>query len=94
MPLHWKNAFIFQEDDFRRQGYIAKEKGIYRWMIKSILILTATNCHNPTNNPKQVKTIVVGVVLVSVRKPQHTTPHHTTPGMITIRADFWYATFI
>ena len=43
------------------------------------------NCHNPTNNPKQLKTIVVGVVLVSVRK---TTPphHHTTPGMITIRA--------
>ena len=30
-------------------------------------------CHNPTNNPKQLKTIFVGVVLVSVRK---TTPPH------------------
>ena len=28
-------------------------------------------CHNPTNNPKQLKTIFVGVVLVSVRE---TTP--------------------
>ena len=32
------------------------------------------NCHNPTNNLKQLKTIFVGVVLVSVRE---TTPHHT-----------------
>jgi hypothetical protein len=33
-------------------------------------------CHNPTNNPKQLKTIFVGVVLVSVRKT--TPPHHHT----------------
>jgi hypothetical protein len=32
------------------------------------------NCHNPTNNPKQLKTTFVGVVLLSVRKPHH----HTT----------------
>ena len=25
-----------------------------------------TNCHNPTNNPKQLKTTFVGVVLLSV----------------------------
>ena len=30
------------------------------------------NCHNPTNNPKQLKTTFVGVVLLSVRKT--TTP--------------------
>ena len=36
------------------------------------------SCHNPTNNPKQLKTIFVGVVLVSVRKPHHTTPPHHT----------------
>jgi hypothetical protein len=55
-------------------------------------------CHNPTNNPKQLKTPFVGVVLLSVKKkpPPH---HHTTPGLITIRAvlgnleaDFWNAT--
>jgi hypothetical protein len=39
-------------------------------------------CHNPTNNPKQLKTTFVGVVLLSVKNPpphHHTTPHHTTP---------------
>jgi hypothetical protein len=30
-------------------------------------------CHNPTNNPKQLKTTFVGVVLLSVRKNHHTT---------------------
>jgi hypothetical protein len=29
-------------------------------------------CHNPTNNPKQLKTTFVGVVLLSVKN--HTTP--------------------
>ena len=33
-------------------------------------------CHNPTNNPKQLKTTFVGVVLLSVKKPPH--HHHTT----------------
>jgi hypothetical protein len=52
---------------------------------------TVSYCHNPTNNPKQLQTIFVGVVLVSVRKttPHQTTPHHhhtTAPGMITILA--------
>jgi hypothetical protein len=38
------------------------------------------NCHNPTNNPKQLKTTFVGVVLLLVRKTTTTTPphHHTT----------------
>ena len=42
-------------------------------------------CHNPTNNPRQLKTTFVGVVLKSVKKPHHTTPppHHN---VITIRA--------
>jgi hypothetical protein len=41
-------------------------------------------CHNPTNNPKQIKTTFVGVVLLSVRK---TSPHNTTtPGIITVWA--------
>ena len=44
------------------------------------------NCHNPTNNLKQLKTTFVGVVLLSVKKTTTTTPHHTTPGLITIRA--------
>ena len=34
-------------------------------------------CHNPTNNPKQLKTTFVGVVLLSVRKNHHHTT--TTP---------------
>jgi hypothetical protein len=33
-------------------------------------------CHNPTNNPKQLKTFFVGLVLLSVRKITTTT---TTP---------------
>jgi hypothetical protein len=41
------------------------------------------NCHNPTNNTKQLKTTFVGVVLLSVGK---TTPHNTTLGIITIWA--------
>jgi hypothetical protein len=47
------------------------------------------NCHNPTNNPKQLKATFVGVVLLSVKKPPPPPPpphHHTTPGIITIRA--------
>jgi hypothetical protein len=44
---------------------------------------THTYCHDPTNNPKQLKTTFVGVVLLSVKKNHH---HHTTPGLITIRA--------
>jgi hypothetical protein len=32
------------------------------------------SCHNTTNNPKQLKTTFVGVVLLSVRKNHH----HTT----------------
>jgi hypothetical protein len=34
-------------------------------------------CHNPTNNPKQLKATFVGVVLLSVRK-NHTTTTTTT----------------
>jgi hypothetical protein len=41
-------------------------------------------CHNPTNNPKQLKTTFVGVVLLSVRKTTTTTTHHA--GFITFRA--------
>jgi hypothetical protein len=42
-------------------------------------------CHNPTNNPKQLKTTFVGVVLLSVRKkpPHH---HHHHAGVITFKA--------
>ena len=41
-------------------------------------------CHNPTNNPKQFKKTLVGVVLLSVRKPHHTTttPHQTAEAAI------------
>ena len=34
--------------------------------------------HNPTNNPKQLKTTFVGVVSLSVKKPPHHHHHHTT----------------
>ena len=44
------------------------------------------NCHNPTNNPKQLKKTFVGVVLLSVKKT--TTPQFQT----TQEADFKYAT--
>ena len=55
--------------------------------VKDLLHLTDTiYCHNPTNNPKQLITTFVGVVLLSVEKTT-TAPHHTTtPGLITIRA--------
>ena len=43
------------------------------------------NCHNPTNNPKQLKTTFVGVVLLSVKKTTTNTTA-TTPGLITILA--------
>jgi hypothetical protein len=44
------------------------------------------NCHNPTNNLKQLKTTFVGVVLLSVKKTPPPHHHHTTttPGIITI----------
>jgi hypothetical protein len=42
------------------------------------LFSVCTICHNPTNNPKQLKTTFVGVVILSVRKT--TTP----PRLITI----------
>jgi hypothetical protein len=37
-----------------------------------ILGLDTLICHNPTNNPKQLKTSFVGVVLLSVKKNHHT----------------------
>ena len=53
--------------------------------VPCITIYFICYCHNPTNNPKQLKTTFVGVVLLSVRKPHHTTTT-TTLGPITIRA--------
>ena len=38
----------------------------------AILLYIVTYCHNPSNNPKQLKTTFVGLVLLSVRKT--TTP--------------------
>jgi hypothetical protein len=48
-------------------------------MTNMLKLSPGVNCHNPTNNPKQLKTFFVGVVLLSVKKK-------TTPGLITIRA--------
>jgi hypothetical protein len=48
-------------------------EALYDWWV------SAWNCHNPTNNPKQLKTTFVGVVLLSVRK---TEPNH----VITFKA--------
>jgi hypothetical protein len=42
-------------------------------------------CHNPTNNPKQLKTTFVGVVLYSVKNPPPP-HHHATTDVITIWA--------
>ena len=45
-------------------------------------------CQNPTNNPKQLKTTFVGVVLLSVRKT--TTPrhhHHTTTTRVSLQLE-------
>jgi hypothetical protein len=53
--------------------------------VYAYLILSLWSCHNPTNNPKQLKTTFVGVVLLSVKNPPPP-PHHTTPDVITIRA--------
>jgi hypothetical protein len=45
-------------------------------------------CHNPTNNPKQLKPTFVGVVLL-VRKPTTTTPpphhHHITTKRVSLQ---------
>jgi hypothetical protein len=40
-------------------------------------------CHNPTNNPKQLKTILLGWYYYRLKNHTTTT---TTPGLITIRA--------
>ena len=65
----------------------------HKWYFVKRLVISSIsefyNCHNPTSNPKQLKTTFVGVVLISVRET--TPPHHhytslipTTPGIITI----------
>jgi hypothetical protein len=48
---------------------------------KTLSTQLQTNCHNPTNNPKQLKTTFVGVVILSVRINHH---HHA--GFITFKA--------
>jgi hypothetical protein len=37
-------------------------------MVLQVFYKSPTSCHNPTNNPKQLKTTFVGVVLLTVRK--------------------------
>ena len=41
-------------------------------------------CHNPTNNPKQLKAILLGWYYYRLKKPTTTTT--PPPGLITIRA--------
>ena len=52
----------------------------YEWdpyHIKICVLLSASsNCHNPTNNPKELKTTFVGVVLLSVKKTTTTGTHY------------------
>jgi hypothetical protein len=56
------------------------------WFLRGVLVVFCHNeyCHNPTNNPKQLKTTFVGVVLLSVRKNHH--HHHHHHGVITFKA--------
>jgi hypothetical protein len=49
-------------------------------LVQAVTEVSVHYCHNPTNNPKQLKTTFVGVVILSVRKT--TPPPH---GVITIR---------
>jgi hypothetical protein len=42
---------------------------------------TISKCHNPTNNPKQLKTILLGWYYYRLKKPKN-----TLPGLITVRA--------
>ena len=56
-----------------RCGEITKKNALNN----SFLVGKPGYCHNPTNNPKQLKTTFVGVVLLSVKNPTTTTtPHH------------------
>ena len=52
----------------------------------SILVLIS-NCHNPTYNPKQLKTTFVGVVLLSVKNPP-------PPVLDNLRSWFWVCNLI
>jgi hypothetical protein len=45
-----------------------------------ILLASVAYCHNPTNNPKQLKTTFVGVVIIISKKPTTTPHHHHHPG--------------
>ena len=70
---------------------LVQDKTLWMWRMwteykKSWRTKVNLYCHNPTNNPKQLKTTFVGVVLLSVKNPP---PHHdhttTTPGIITFK---------
>jgi hypothetical protein len=45
------------------------------------------HCHNPTNNPKQLKTTFVGVVLFSVRKTTTTTTTNNTTTRVSLQLE-------
>jgi hypothetical protein len=45
-------------------------------------------CHNPTNNPKQLKTTFVGVAILSVRKNHH----HTITTRVSLHLKQFQAT--
>jgi hypothetical protein len=59
--------------------YIKKKKQLnsLKNTIYMIVLYTLFNCHNPTNNPKHLKTTFVGVVLLSVKKTTPPPHHHT-----------------
>ena len=62
-------------------------------MVSNVDCLGSTSCilPQPTNNPKQLKTTFVGVVLLLVKK-KATPPHHQHPGCDYNLPSILYAT--
>ena len=73
-PLINKHCFVMANGHFLKP---------FPTSLNNIELFNGLRCHNPTNNPKHLKTIYVKVIIVSVWKPH---PITTTHGKITIRA--------
>ena len=69
--IFWEPIKLLILSSFMRLEYIYSWDSTAKW--REVENRITWSCHNPTNNPKQLKTTFVGVVLLSVRKPTTTT---------------------
>ena len=69
LGLGWNLTLIWLSEPPQNEIYSHTKESIASMNPKYSL----QNCHNPTNNPKQLKTTFVGVVILLVRKKHHTT---------------------